>query len=69
MLGRRKFRTREARRREQKRLLRVYGVAFAGALMLLGLIAYGLQWQGLRIQSVAVDTDGAISTDEVTALL
>jgi len=69
MFGRRKFRTREARRREHKRLAILYGIGAVILSLVLALVAYGMQWHALRIQHIAVETDGVLDTKAVTALI
>jgi cell division septal protein FtsQ len=65
MLGGRKFRTEEARKRENRRSTLVLVIGVIGACALLLLALYVIQLDALRIQHIYIDSDGALTDDEL----
>jgi len=69
MIQRRKFRTREAQRRERIRVT----LKFVGVVALFAVVAvplyYGLHTQPVRISDVFVSTNGAIPTEQVASAI
>ncbi len=68
MIGTRKFRTKQARIRERKRVaVRVVLLVVLMAVLVMGLL-YALTWEGFRVQELVVSTNGALPVGEVTDL-
>ena len=68
MIGARKFRTKQARMRERRRIVIRITILLVLLLSLIGGSLYALTWEGFRIQDVVVSTNGALSPQEVTEL-
>jgi cell division septal protein FtsQ len=65
MLGGRKFRTEEARKRENKRSTLILAGGIVGVCVLFVLTLYIIQLDALRIRHVYIDSDGALTNDEL----
>lgn len=69
MMVRRKFRTKEARRRERIRLALKACSFFCGVVLVIGAVVYLGRLENLRINTVYVDTDGVLSETEIAAVI
>jgi cell division septal protein FtsQ len=65
MLGGRKFRTEEARKREKKRMTFVLAGGFLCVCALIALALYVIELDALRVHQVYIDSDGALTEDEL----
>ena len=69
MIGTRKFRTRQARKREHVRVAVVSVLSAIGIFGVGALIIWGLGTDTMRIQTVVVESNGAIQVDDIQATI
>lgn len=69
MMARRKFRTKEARRRERIRIVAKIFFFLCAVLLLIAGVIYIGRLENLRIQTVYVDTDGVLAKDEIATVI
>ena len=65
MIKPRKFRTRQARTRERVRIILTWTAASLLGIGTLLLMGWGLSYEGLRINTVHVETDGVLTQEEL----
>ncbi len=68
-MARRKFRTKEAQRRERVRIVLKTCALLIGILLLSGAFMYVGRLENLRVQTVHVITDGVLSENEVASVI
>jgi cell division septal protein FtsQ len=69
MIERRKFRTKEAQKRERIKFFLQLSAVVGGVFVLFGVVSYGCHHKSLRLQNVAVVTDGVLQKEEIASVI